>query len=434
MLNVTLKDSLGIRVFLIAFIILVLLIPVLRIQSLIRERQMRRDQAVMEVSEKWGYRQVLSGPVLNLPYKTWIEDEEGVRREEIGYIHFLPEELNVEGSLQPTVRYRGIYEVILYASELKISGQFPALDLAETGIDEDRVIWRDANLSFGIRDMKGIRDIIQVRWDDTELDSNPGVSSPDVFSSGIQTRIRLDRPDRPHPFSMNLRLNGSESLSFIPAGKITKVELNSGWNNPSFTGSFLPDTREIRQDGFSASWKILHLNRNFPQVWTGEQPSLSESVFGVNLLMRVDEYQKNMRTSKYAALFIGLTFLALFIIELLSGRAVHPVQYLLVGLGLALFYSLLLSLSEQIRFPYAYGIASLGMILLISFYSKSVFRQDRLVFWVSGILVVLYAYFYVILQLQDLALLIGSLGLFVILAVVMFLTKGVDWFEAFKTR
>jgi inner membrane protein len=233
---------------------------------------------------------------------------------------------------------------------------------------------------------------------------------------------------------MNLRLNGSESLSFIPAGKITKVELNSGWNNPSFTGSFLPDTREIRQDGFSASWKILHLNRNFPQVWTGEQPSLSESVFGVNLLMRVDEYQKNMRTSKYAALFIGLTFLALFIIELLSGRAVHPVQYLLVGLGLALFYSLLLSLSEQIRFPYAYGIASLGMILLISFYSKSVFRQDRLVFWVSGILVVLYAYFYVILQLQDLALLIGSLGLFVILAVVMFLTKGVDWFEAFKTR
>ncbi|MBN1893844.1 cell envelope integrity protein CreD [bacterium] len=434
MFQLNLKDSLGIRVFLIAFIILVLLIPVLRIQSLIRERQIRRNQAVLEVSDKWGDRQVLTGPVLNLPYRTWIEDGEGIRREEIEYIHFLPEELNVQGSLQPTVRYRGIYEVILYSSDLEISGHFPALDLAATGIHEDRVIRRDADLSFGIRDMKGIRDVIRIQWDDAEQEANPGVSRTDAFSSGIQTRIPLDRPDRPHPFSMKLRLNGSESLGFIPAGKITNVRLNSEWSNPSFTGAFLPETREIGQEGFSATWKILHLNRNFPQVWTGEQHSLSESVFGVKLLMRVDEYQKNMRTSKYAILFIGLTFLALFIIELLSGKAVHPVQYLLVGLGLALFYSLLLSLSEQIRFPYAYGIASLGMILLITCYAKSVFRENRLVFWVSGILALLYIYFYVILQLQDLALLIGSLGLFLILAVVMFLTKGVDWFEAFKTR
>lgn len=210
------------------------------------------------------------------------------------------------------------------------------------------------------------------------------------------------------------------------------VTLNSDWNNPSFSGNFLPFSREIDDDGFSSKWKILHLNRNYPQKWTGSRYQIAESEFGVNLRVTVDEYQKTIRTAKYAIMFIGLTFLTFFMIELLGGKSVHPIQYLLIGFGLLIFYTLLLSFTEHISFNSSYMLASSAIIILITLYAKSVIKENKLTLLIMGILVLLYGYLFIVIQLQDYALLMGSIGLFLILALMMYLTRNIDWFSAMK--
>jgi inner membrane protein len=215
-------------------------------------------------------------------------------------------------------------------------------------------------------------------------------------------------------------------------GKETTVKLSSTWPDPSFVGNFLPAHHETSQEGFDASWKILHLNRNYPQKWTGSNNQVEASTFGVKLLVPVDEYQKNMRTAKYAFMFIGLTFLSFFMIELLNKKLIHPIQYLLIGFSLLVFYTLLLSFSEQMVFKYAYMISSVATIGLITSYTRGVLKDTLQTGIILLILVLLYAYLYIVLQLQDLALMIGSIGLFIILSLVMYLTRKVDWFSTLQ--
>ncbi|HKL14294.1 MAG TPA: cell envelope integrity protein CreD, partial [Balneolaceae bacterium] len=232
-----------------------------------------------------------------------------------------------------------------------------------------------------------------------------------------------------YSFAFELVLNGSTGLLFSPVGEETSVQLESDWTNPSFAGSFLPAVREVNDDGFQSEWKVLHLNRNFPQQWNGANKEVASTTFGVDLLLPVDEYQKTMRTAKYAIMFIALTFLTFFMIELLSGSVIHPVQYLLTGFALLIFYTLLLSISEYIAFGLAYLIAAAAIISLITVYSFSVLPDKRKTGIVFGVLTLLYGYLYILLQLQDYALLMGSIGLFTVLASVMYLTRQIDWFE-----
>jgi len=229
-------------------------------------------------------------------------------------------------------------------------------------------------------------------------------------------------------FRIRLDLNGSAGLLFSPVGKETIAELKSDWTNPSFMGDFLPEERSVDGAGFSAKWKVLHLNRNFPQAWTGSQNLVGQTLFGVNLLLAVDEYQKTMRTAKYAIMFIALTFLTFFMIELLSRHTIHPIQYLLIGFALLVFYTLLLSISEYLIFAQAYWIASIAIIAMITLYARSVLANNLQTLVISGVLMLLYGYLFIILQLQDYALLMGSIGLFAVLAIVMYLTRKIDWF------
>jgi inner membrane protein len=206
------------------------------------------------------------------------------------------------------------------------------------------------------------------------------------------------------------------------------VNVSSPWGNPSFVGSTLPTRRSVETGAFSAEWKVLHLNRNFPQQWTGNQHGIAASAFGVKLLLPIDEYQKTMRAAKYAIMFIVFTFLAFFLTEILNRKVIHPIQYALIGFSLLLFYVLLLSISEQVAFNYAYAISSLSIILLIAGYTRSVLTSNIATAMIAGIMIVLYGFMYVLLQLEDYALLLGSIGLFVILALVMYLTRRIDWF------
>jgi inner membrane protein len=422
-----LKHSLGTRLFIIAFLTLILLIPALLIQSLISEREDRRDSVADEISQKWGDEQAIVGPIISIPYRYYFKSEENVEQT-IRYAHFLPENLNIQGEVFPEVRYRGIYKVIVYNSNLTISGNFPAIDLSGFKTPKEDFLLENAFVSVGISDMTGIKDFVTVAWEGEEILANPGIETNDVLESGISITPDIQAGEQ-YTFDFELNLNGSSGILFSPVGKQTEVELSSEWSNPSFTGNFLPIDREVSKSGFEANWKVLHLNRNFPQQWTGPNREVSNSTFGVDLLLGVDEYQKTIRTAKYAIMFISLTFLTFFMIELLGKKIIHPLQYLLIGFALLIFYTLLLSISEYVVFSFAYIIASTAIISLITIYSYSVLSDILKTGVISGVLIILYGYLYILLQLQDFALLLGSIGLFVVLSVVMYLTRNINWFE-----
>lgn len=429
-----LKNSVGLRLIIIGVLSLVLLIPAVMIQGLISEREQRRDEAVFEVSSKWGRPQIIAGPILTVPYKKLITDEKDKSVAVIEYVHFLPEQLAIDAELFPELRYRSIYEVILYNAKLQIRGNFAPLDFTQFSIVADDVLWKEAFLALGLSDLKGIRDVVKIKLNDAEWIANPGVESKDVLAIGISVKPKLSAAGERHDFAIDLDLNGSGEISFVPVGKETNVKVSSQWGNPSFIGEFLPVERQVQSHQFNAAWKILHLNRNYPQQWLGSQHKITDSNFGVKLLLPIDEYQKTMRTAKYAIMFIALTFLTFFLTEVLNKKVIHPIQYILIGLALILFYTLLLSFSEHLKFNAAYLLSSLAIIALITAYTKSVLANNLATAIIAGVLIILYGFLYIILQLQDYALLLGSIGLFVILAIVMYVTRKIDWFAIGKLQ
>ena len=221
----------------------------------------------------------------------------------------------------------------------------------------------------------------------------------------------------------------SEGISFTPLGKTTKVSINSNWADPSFNGAFLPDNRKISNEGFTADWEVLHLNRNYPQEFTDNNNNIFQSNFGLDLKLPVDEYQKSMRSVKYAVMFISLTFLFYFFSQIKQKVRIHPIQYLIIGLAICLFFTLLIALSEHMNFQYAYLIGSMAIISIITTYSFFIFKDKLITSLLAGILIMLYGFIYVIIQMQDFSLLIGSLGLFVILSSVMYLSRNIDWYN-----
>jgi len=439
--NNWLKNSITIKIITIAILILLLLIPVSMVQSLIRERSYRQDNAIREVSSKWGEEQTIKGLVLTIPYKIYEKVYFGEKQSEykvvetIEYAHFLPESLNINGVISPEIRYRGIYEVIVYNSTIKIEGHFKAPDFEELEINEKDILWKSAFISLGLSDLRSIQNSVSLRWNQQEFGFNPGLATNDVIDNGISVQIPIEGNnsiESKNEFSLDINFNGSSGLNFIPLGKLTHVQINSDWNSPSFIGAFLPDNRVINNDGFKADWEVLYLNRPYPQSFTGSMNNIDQTSFGVNLIVPVDEYQKSTRSAKYAALLITLTFLIFFFIQILNRVRIHPIQYIIVGLALCVFYTLLIALSEHIAFDFSYLISSISIVGLITFYAKNIFKIKKLTAIIGLILSFLYLFIYFIIQMEDYALLMGSIGLFVVLAVIMFLSRKIDWY-AIKT-
>ena len=433
--NNWLKNSITIRLLTIGILILLLLIPVSMVQDLIRERENRQEGAIREISSKWGEAQTVIGLVLTVPYnaytKVYDDDDKYKLVQSREYAHFLPDQLIIEGEVLPEMRYRGIYEVIVYNSKLNLTGTFSYPDFEEWKIEEENIIWGDAFVSLGLSDLRGIQGNVSFNWNDEKYDFNPGIESNDVISNGISCRIPIQQTDTSsteRKFSLDLNFNGSSSLNFIPIGKSTNVTIKSVWKNPSFDGAFLPDHREVNKDGFTAKWDVLHLNRPYPQNFRGETQGIYQSSFGVNLFVPVDEYQKSMRSAKYAAMFIALTFLLFFFVQILNHVRIHPIQYIIVGLALCVFYTLLIALSEHISFKISYLISSVSIIVMITLYAHSIAKNNSLTKVIGLILVLLYLFIYSIIQMQDYALLMGSIGLFIVLAIIMYLSRKIDWY------
>lgn len=413
------KNSIGLRLAMVGFLTLILLVPATIVGFLVGEREQRQEEAVKEVGSKWGNTQTITGPIISVPYKA---------NKDTKVAYFLPVELNISGDIDPQILKRGIYEITAYNSKLKIAGQFIHPNFSQLGVSGSNVLWNEAKILVGLSDMRGVNEKISLNWNDRILALNPGMSAPQIADSGVSVIAPLGAET--YKFSFDLNLNGSQSLNFIPLGKETNVNLSSQWANPSFDGAFLPDQREVSKDGFTAQWKILSLNRNYPQSFNdSDRYNLRESGFGVKFLVPVDQYQKTTRSIKYAIMFIALTFLTFFFVEIFNKKRIHPIQYLLVGFALLVFYTLLLSISEHTDFNIAYSISSLATIILIVLYSMSIFKNRILTLALGGILVILYGFMYVVLQLQDYALLMGSIGLFLVLAAVMFISRKIDWYS-----
>jgi len=423
------KQSYTAKLIVTFVILLILMIPQSMVSSLVFERQARSEEAITEVSDTWSRAQVISGPFLTIPYKVLLnQNDKIVTRTE--YAHFMPEVLDISSKVNPELRTRGIYEVAVYKSENLLNGEFLYPDFKDLNIDENNIIWNEATLNLGLSDVRGIEDLVSVGFGNQKKEFSPGVFNSDVVTSGISTKVDIKgMAENSIKYSIPLNLKGSDTLQFVPVGKQTTVKMDSTWKDPSFYGAFLPDARNISDSGFNADWKVFHLNRNFPQKWRNEVKTISDSAFGVKLYVPVDQYQKTERTVKYAVLIILLTFLAFFFLEVTNKFRIHPFQYLLVGLSLILFYSLLLSISEHINFDYSYVISGLSIITMITLYTKSIFKKPILAAYISLILLIFYMFVFVILQMQDYALLVGNIGLFIVMALVMYLSRKIDWYN-----
>ncbi|MDR3219023.1 MAG: cell envelope integrity protein CreD [Dysgonamonadaceae bacterium] len=413
----------------IVILILLLLIPNAMIRDLIHEREQRSDETILKINEKWSLPQTVCGPILTIPYTTTFTDADKKTHVQGHELHITPKELNIHTRLFPEERHYGIYKSILYKSEISVSGQFAPLDYLKTidGVFD----LKKAYLEIGLSDLRGVTKQLEFKIKEhsypTEVGSNTHKWRKNL-AAALNGVIKMDSTES-YSFECQLNLNGSSNIGFIPVGNTTKVTIEGDWKAPGFIGSFTPDYK-LTEKGFQASWSILNFNRNIPEYWIDNTvDNFEDTSFGVILVETVDHYQQNMRSAKYALMFIALTFAVFFFVEILTQKRIHPIQYLLVGLALILFYSLLLSISEQTNFAFAYLIAAVATIALITAYAHSIFKNKSQTGILLAILTVLYVFLYVILQLEDVALLIGSIGLFIILGIIMFISGKIKWYK-----
>jgi inner membrane protein len=433
--NQTLGDKVAnsatLKAIVIGILMLMMLIHIAMIINLIEERERVSKSVTDEISSKWGYEQTITGPIIAVPYKYNMMDN-NILKEIQAYAYFLPEELNIEANVTPEIRYRSIYKVVVYQSDIKASGKFSHPDFSKLNRTAISIDWENAFAFVGIFDVRGIRNDIVFNWNGNRKEATPGIGGSNLVNSGVTIKIPFSTvydKDVSYTFDFNLTLNGTSGLYFIPVGKTTKTSVTSSWLSPSFDGAFLPDQRNMTPEGFTAQWSVYNFNRNFPQAWTDNEYKVSSSEFGVNLLLPVDHYQKSMRSAKYAIMFIALTFMVFFLVEIISRKKIHPLQYLLVSIGLILFYSLLLAFSEQMNFNLSYLLSASAIVTLITAYSHSIFKNIKKTALMGTFLVVLYIFLYTVLQLEDMALMIGSIGLFIALAIVMYVSRKVDWYR-----
>ncbi|MCX2543921.1 cell envelope integrity protein CreD [Pseudomonas sp. COW5] len=427
----------------IALLILLLLVPLLMIDGIIDDRQQRRDGVLEDIARSSSYSQQISGPVMVVPYRkvirTWKTREKNGEQylelsEERGRLYFLPERFELDGQVQTELRARGIYEARLFHAENRISGHFSLP--AQLGITEDFTDYHfDAPfLAIGISDIRGIENALKLELGSQRLDFVPGTQVGWLGEGVRATLPALDTTQATElAFGFDLRLQGTGSLQVLPVGKTSRVNLSANWPHPSFIGNFLPAKREVTDQGFTADWQTSFFSTNLQEAMNrcvsgNDCEAFNGRSFGVSFIDPVDQYLKSERAIKYALLFIVLTFAGFFLFEVLKSLAVHPVQYALVGVALAFFYLLLLSLSEHIGFALAYLLSASGCVLLIGFYVCHVLRSVRHGLSFSAGLAALYGLLYGLLSAEDYALLMGSLLLFGLLGVFMVLTRNLDWY------
>ncbi|OIO56577.1 MAG: cell envelope integrity protein CreD [Alphaproteobacteria bacterium CG_4_10_14_0_2_um_filter_63_37] len=431
-------SSLNVRVLVIAGLALAMLIPLGMVQGVTSERNGLYDGVIRDIAATWGGQQVVQGPALAIPFTVrWTTEESTVgedgkvrklvqKHEEVRHRLVLPETVDMNIAMDDEFRTRGIYRSLVYTADIRISGRF-LLPRADSFPDKTAEIhWGDTFLAMGLSDTRAINRVSSLAWGDKSYPFAPGTKITQTIPHGFHALLEGMNPDRPQiDFQFLLNTNGSSGLRFTAFGEQTKVVMHSSWPHPSFQGDVLPSSHEIEGDGFDAVWEIPNLARNFPQSWVLETERFEADEFmaGVDLFESVFLYSTVTRAVKYGLLFIVLTFLTFLIFELTVGAPLHYVQYALIGGAISLFYLLLLSLAEHIDFLSAYLVAATTTIVMISGYAASALGSIKKGGIVLVLLAGLYLFLYSLLQMEDYALLMGTLLLTSVLAVLMFLTR-----------
>lgn len=417
------------KLLIIGLIALALLIPQKFTLDLIEERQLRLSEAEEDIRGKWSQDQTILGPYLSLPYfelKEVITNGEKKIVKEYKTKYILPEQLNLSGNIEAQLLHRGIFDVVVYTNTLSFDVNFDSLELEKMNLPSENIYWNQASLMIGISDLKGLSGSPNFKVNEKPLELEP-FSERNGENKGLLSRIQLNPNNSSLSFTGEMILKGSKDFSLIPIGKTTNLNLTGNWPNPSFRGEFLPESRQVTEAGFSSNWNILHFNRPFGQEFEGYIPDLNQSAFGLTLVNPVDQYQQSTRTSKYAILIITLSFLALYLMELITKSQIHPIQYSLIGFALVLYYTLLIALSEHLGFGIAYWIASLAIVVLLGFYSRSIFTKWKEIGIFTSLLSIFYIFIFIIIKQQDFALLIGSIGLFIALSITMYISRKINF-------
>ncbi|WP_257388793.1 cell envelope integrity protein CreD [Tahibacter caeni] len=410
----------------IAALALLMLIPLLLVQGLVAERASLRDAAVSQIASRWGEAQTLGGPLLALTYtQRWKTEQGWVERQNTRVL--LPAQMDVNARLRTSTRAYGIYATPVYTAGVSLRAGFDVDEQAEL-----RQLLADGarlELRLPLTDPRGLREVRQVTVNGQTRRLQPG--APTAGFATLALTLDAALLQQPIAVELDFDLAGTERLQFLPLGRTTNLALAADWGDPSFTGAFLPVRHDIKPKEFQASWQVLELNRGFGQSWDENDPNgqhVAAAAFGVTLYQPASVYQQNERASKYGVLFIALTFVAFFLFEVLRQLRVHPVQYLLIGVALCTFYLLLLALSEQIGFGAAYALASAAVALLIGGYAAAVLATRRAGLLLGGSLALVYGLLYGLVVSEQYSLLIGAFALLAVVALLMYLTRRVDWY------
>lgn len=413
---------------------LLMLIPLTQADGLVRERQAMRATAIQRVAEGWGGAQGIGGFVLAVPSAVPVRDgEQRVTGMRDSTHIVLADELDATSDLSVSKRRSGMYEVPVYTGDITLRGRFLPDDIARAAAESGATLRPErAELRLLIADTRGLQGITSAT-----VDGHPVRLASSSARMGPYNVLAVPLPIEPGrtapiDFVLSLRIAGTESFATLPLARSSTVRLRSAWPDPSFQGALLPGKSVVNAQGFDATWQVLDLNRDYGQHWdvanTDVMNRLEPSAFGVRLVQPGSVYQQNDRAGKYGLLFIALTFVAFFLFEVLKGLRLHPVQYLLVGGAMASFYVLLLALSEQIGFGPAYVAAAATVVLIVGGYASAVLRARTAGLVLGGVLALVYAILYGLIGAEQYALLIGSVVLVAVIALLMYLTRRIDWY------
>lgn len=432
------------KMIMVGLLSLVLLIPLFFVQDLIQERSQRKKEMVNEVADLWGKDIIFYGPILKVPYTTTenykITDVKtgavSIQKKTITkYAYFFPNEFNNKSNVRKNETLkRGIFNHVVFTTDMKFSGNFTEPNFTKLGILDENMQWNKASILLKTTNLKSIKSELKMQVNQEKLLFEPQNSDKSRYSilatntfdyKALLVNNKLN-------FNFDITYNGSNSIQFTPIGKVTTVSIDSDWKSPSFDGSFAANdtSKVVNKDGFHVDWKILDINRTFTQQYDDVIPDLDDYLFGVKLIETVDQYQQNERVSKYGFLVIGLTFLIFFLIQSISKINIHIFQYSMIGIALIMFYTLLISITEHSSFTLAYAIAGAAVIAMITLYSVSILKNKKFPLFIASALSVLYIFIFVIIQMEDYALLVGSIGLFLTLGAVMYFSRKIDWNKA----
>ena len=427
--------SASVKAVIIALLTLALLIPLGMIRNVIADRQGNAATAAFDIRNSWGGDQVITGPVLRLPYEHKDRTAHGLSYVDEKSVYLLADQLFVKADVATETRYRGIHKIPVFTSNIEIKGEVDLAALESLGIDREQIRWSQAELYLGVCDSMALSKIPTVRVKNNEVAFAADGQAIDGLAaqlsaplgrllgdSHIEDQITLD---------IDLAVNGSGSLRFFPLAENAEVSMTANWDSPSFIGRQLPASREIRDDGFDATWRSTRIGRKLPAAWTKPQDPkffAAQNAFGVRLIQTVGLYQLIERSTKYAVLIIGLTFVTYFLMEVVANLKLHPLQYLLVGLANTLFFLLLLSISEHVGFDVAYFLSAGASTALIAGYSGAILQRRARALLMIIVLAALYAFLYMTLKAESYALLAGATGLWFALAIVMYLTRRINWY------